>query len=51
MDAPHSRVSGVEPPATAAVVHGLVATYSVEKLGSCELEIFPMNQIAAENQP
>jgi len=25
--------------------------YSVEKLGSCELEIFPMNQIAAENQP
>jgi len=25
-------------------------TYSVEKLDSCELEIFPMNQIAAENQ-
>ncbi|MGA2708861.1 MAG: hypothetical protein ACLQJ0_24370 [Steroidobacteraceae bacterium] len=29
---------------------GRMSTYSVEKLGSCELEIFPMNQIAAENQ-
>ena len=28
-----------------------LSAYSVEKLGSCELEIFPMNQIAAENQP
>jgi len=27
------------------------STYSVEKLGSCEFEISPMNQIAAENQP
>jgi hypothetical protein len=25
--------------------------YSVEKLGSRELEIFPMNEIARENQP
>jgi len=25
--------------------------YSVEKLGSCELDIFQINQIAAENQP
>jgi hypothetical protein len=32
-------------------VEGQVATYSVEKLGSCKVAIFPMNQIAAENQP
>ncbi len=25
--------------------------YCVEKLGSCKLEIFPINKIAAENQP
>jgi hypothetical protein len=34
-----------------AVGELVLSTYSVEKLGSCELEIFSMNQIAAENQP
>jgi hypothetical protein len=29
----------------------LQPAYSVEKLGSCELDIFQINQIAAENQP
>jgi hypothetical protein len=29
----------------------VLTAYSVEKLGSCKLEIFPINQIAAENQP
>jgi len=28
-----------------------VSTYSVEKLGCCKIAIFPMTQIAAENQP
>jgi hypothetical protein len=31
--------------------HRLQPAYSVEKLGSCELENFSMNQIGAESQP
>jgi hypothetical protein len=34
----------------AAVREWLVGVYSVEKLGSCDFEILPMNQIAGENQ-
>jgi hypothetical protein len=31
--------------------HRQLWVFSVEKLGSCELAIFSMNPIAAENQP